>query len=197
MVWRLDTRGFNVCLAPNRRWRLQRSFFTKESIGRCGCAGIGWDELFLNTSTCAATPKDTGPLSLAGLKDVKPNYIANTVANDWSCTANADLPYTLLTLSPTEIERIDCQPHTDVFSGKLTPGDVMLPDALVSSAAAVSYDMGSYRDSTPDALKHILTILGLGMGTSTITNIARQRNEGFLLKVGHRAQRSYFACFVT
>ena len=171
------------------RWRLQKAFYTEESIGACGCAGIGWYDYFPGSHFCMPSelehqriPNDQmGPLCLADLEDIKPQYISNIVVNEWRREAQDQLAYDLMTMSPTEIERIDCPPQCEEFSGKLKPMDIKLSDAMATSAAAVSPYMGAYEQST-EPFKHLQTILGLGMGESMVSDMTFEKRESCWLK---------------
>ena len=142
-------------------------------------------------------------LTLADLKEVKPQYICNTVVNGWR-KYESEPKYGLLTMTPTEIERIQlCEQMSDEqnsandpFAGKLKPTNIKLSAAMAMSAAAVSPQMGAY-EQTQQSITHILTILGLEMGASMVYDLAYERNEHQCLKVikrlfkftlfGHRA----------
>ena len=125
--------------------------------------------------------EEAGALCLADLQPMKPHYISNTVANEWKDDRADKSKYDLLTMSPTEIERIGSKFRIDEFAGRMGPEDVKLSDAMATSAAAVSTHMGSYEDSA-EAFQHIQTILGLGMGASMVSDVAFEKREHCCLK---------------
>ena len=96
----------------------------------------------------------------------------------WKEDASSDTDDNLLTMSPTSIERLDRAPSSvDPFKDKLSPEDVELSDAMVTSAAAIScYD---------DNLKvlRLSTILGLEMGASMISNLEAIKKEPWFMNV--------------
>ena len=128
-------------------------------------------------------------LTLADLKEIKPQYISNIVVNGWRQWESAP-KYGLLTMTPTEIERIQLsEPLPDEqnissapFTGKLEPMDIKLSAAMAISAAALSPQMGAY-EQTEQSITHILTILGLDMGASMVYDVAYERREPTCCKV--------------
>ena len=78
----------------------------------------------------------TSPLTLADLKDTKPEYISNIVVNRWKNNKKDKTNYTLLTMSPSGIQRFG-QCGKGQFKGKLEPEDIMLSEAMAISAAAL------------------------------------------------------------
>ena len=163
----------------------------------CGCAGIGWYDFFPGShlpccSTLNEEPIDhakTKALTLADLKEIKPQYISNIVVNGWRQWESAP-KYGLLTMTPTAIERIQLsEPLPDKqngsnapFTGKLEPMDIKLSAAMAMSAAAVSPQMGAY-EQTEQSITHILTILGLEMGASMVYDVSYERREPTCCKV--------------
>ena len=124
-------------------------------------------------------------LNLKDLKDMKPEYLSNIVVNRWKENENSDKNYELLTMSPTEIERLDRDPDTQTrtgFEDKLEPADIKLSDAMATSAAAVSEHMGKY-DLSVHGLSRFHTLFGLEMGASIITDIKAVRMESVFCKV--------------
>ena len=103
-------------------------------------------------------------------------------------------------MSPTGIERFD-QHGENQFEGKLEPGDIMLSDAMATSAAALSNHMGKYEGSI-EGLKRLHTILGLEMG-ATVTGdtkyakqvwkkvIYRDGSHGFFINLSYCIFFSY------
>ena len=114
---------------------------------------------------------------------MKPQYLSNIVVNRWKKSEGDRLNYALLTMSPTGIERFD-QHGENQFEGKLEPGDIMLSDAMATSAAALSNHMGKYEGSI-EGLKRLHTILGLEMG-ATVTGDTKYAKQGWKKKVIYR-----------
>ena len=171
------------------RWRLQKAFYTAASVGSAGCKGIGCDDIFL-VNTCSGQSRhvpladeDVGPLSLGHLEGIKPQYISNVVVNEWRLMkADVEPKYELLTLSPSEIERLDRHGQEDQFEHRLSPQDVDLSAAMATSAAAVAQHMGSYEKSA-ESFKQLQTVLGLNMGASMVSDVEALRREKCCLKV--------------
>lgn len=171
------------------RWRLQKAFYTKASVGRTGCLGIDIEDIFLMRSCMAPIRphrlKDTeqGPLSLGDLETVKPQYLSNIVVNDWKVgESEAEEKYELLVMSPTEIERLDRRPDDEQFKNKLDPDDVDLSAAMATSAAAVARHMGTY-DNAAQGFKQLQIVLGLGMGAAMVSDVQRLKRETCLLRM--------------
>ena len=114
---------------------------------------------------------------------MKPQYLSNIVVNRWKKSEGDRLNYALLTMSPTGIERFD-QHGENQFEGKLEPGNIMLSDAMATSAAALSNHMGKYEGSI-EGLKRLHTILGLEMG-ATVTGDTKYAKQGWKKKVIYR-----------
>ena len=116
---------------------------------------------------------------------MKPQYISNIVVNRWKKSEEDRLNYALLTMSPTDIERFD-QHGEKQFEAKLEPGEIMLSDAMATSAAALSNHMGKYEGSI-EGLTRLHTILGLEMG-ATVTGDTKYAKQGCTcnLQVIHR-----------
>ena len=110
---------------------------------------------------------------------MKPEYISNIVVNSWKNNEEDKTNYTLLTMSPSGIERLD-QCGKRQFKGKLEPEDIMLSEAMAISAAALSKHMGKYEESI-EGLTRLHTILGLEMGATKISD-AMQRKESCVFK---------------
>ena len=180
---------------PLVRWRLQKAFYEKRHLGKCSCAGIGWYDFFAGSHlprSCTSRVEpiyhaETNALTLADLQEVKPKYISNIVVDGWR-VCKSEPNYGLLTMTPTEIERIQlCEQNNggepqNPFTGKLEPRDIKLSAAMAMSAAAVSPRKGAY-EQTEQSSTHILTILGLEMGASMVYDLAYERNEHKCYKV--------------
>ena len=168
------------------RWRLQKAFYTEASVGSTGCLGIGIEDIFL--VTCKSDTKhqqlkdtESGPLSLGDLEGLKPQYLSNIVVNEWYANKSEnDVNYELLVMSPTGIERLD--QGKEHFEHKLDPADVDLSAAMATSAAAVARNMGSYEKST-EGFKQLQTVLGLGMGSSLVSDVKALKRESCFYRV--------------
>ena len=125
---------------------------------------------------------ETRSLTLADLKDMKPEYLSNMVVNRWKMSHESQEKYELLTMSPTEIERFDRDPNKMQFEGKREPEDVKLSEAMATSAAALSTHMGKY-DHSIAGLTRLHTILGLEMGATMISDVKSLKIESLALKV--------------
>ncbi|XP_078355309.1 uncharacterized protein LOC144639920 [Oculina patagonica] len=168
------------------RWRLQRAFYHPEGLGATGCSGIDFRDICplwtCLTSTNQGSGQERKPLTLADLKGIKPEYLANIVVNRWKKSKSSQHSYELLTMSPTEIERIDRDPSKEQFKGKLEPEDVKLSDAMATSAAALSTHMGQY-DRSVKELTRLHTILGLEMGATMISDVKSIKRESFTMRL--------------
>ncbi|CAH3110539.1 unnamed protein product, partial [Porites lobata] len=153
------------------RWRLQKAFYHENSTRLYGCLGICPQWL-----CCLCNSKnETRPLTLADLKDMKPEYISNIVVNRWKNNEKDKTNYTLLTMSPSGIQRFD-QSGKGQFEGKLEPEDIMLSEAMAISAAALSKHMGKYEESI-EGLTRLHTILGLEMGSTKISDSKHRKQS--------------------
>ena len=170
------------------RWRLQKAFYTEASVGSTGCKGIGCEDIFL--VTCKSAEKheplsgdEFGPLSLRDLEGIKPQYLSNIVVNEWLLDKSEnEAKYELLIMSPTGIERLDRREDQEQFENKLDPGDVDLSAAMATSAAAVARNMGAY-DKSMQSLKHLQTVLGLGLGATMVSDVEALKREPCILRV--------------
>ena len=185
---------------PLCRWRLQKAFYSKESLATKGCLEILHD-IFCPLWTClkrkqkqwsyhreqrasvAFLENDIDPankrsLNLADLRDLEPEYISNMTIHSWKKEEDSDSDDNLLTMSPTTIERLDRDPSTvDPFKDRLRPRDIELSDAMATSAAAISR-----YDNNFEVLR-LSTILGLEMGATVISNLEAIKKEIWLMKV--------------
>ncbi|XP_015769741.1 PREDICTED: uncharacterized protein LOC107348229 [Acropora digitifera] len=159
------------------RWRLQRAFYTRESVGKWGCRGIGFEDIFLTMCQCPSHKEheqlgndESGPLTLGDLEPkMKPQYISNVVVNEWSLDEDEKHTYELLLMSPKVIERLDRRESQVQFKHRLEPKDVKLSAAMATSAAAVARNMGAYENST-EAFKQLQVVLGMGMDSSWVSD---------------------------
>ncbi|KAL9981897.1 hypothetical protein ACROYT_G010660 [Oculina patagonica] len=196
--WFLFASGFVLWIVPivaamnerlvhiYNRWRLQRAFYHRKGLGLSGCSGIELHDV-CTLWTCLTLANKAGeeearPLTLADLKNMKPEYLANIVVNRWKKSEASQNSYELLTMSPTEIERIDRDPDKEQFKGKLEPEDIKLSDAMATSAAALSTHMGKY-DRSVKGLTRLHTILGLEMGATMISDVKSVKREGCTLRI--------------
>ena len=105
------------------------------------------------------------------------------MVNEWLLDKSEnEAKYELLIMSPTEIERLDRQEDKEQFENKLDPGDVDLSTAMATSAAAVARNMGAY-DKSMQGLKHLQTVLGLGLGATMVSDVEALKRESCILKV--------------
>ena len=124
----------------------------------------------------------TRSLSLADLRDTKPEYLSNMVVNRWKLSEESEEGYELLTMSSTGIVRLDRTRGPDPFRGKLGPADIKLSDAMATSAAALSHHMGKY-DNSVEGLTRFHTLLGLEMGATLISDYRSGRDEHIVFRV--------------
>ena len=126
--------------------------------------------------------EESKALNLADLSEIKPEYLSNMVVNHWKQSEECEENYELLIMSPKGIERLDQNLNEEKFKGKLEPKDVMLSDAMATSAAALSSHMGKY-DRSLEGLSRLHSILGLEMGPTTISDVKSLRKESVFVKV--------------
>ena len=117
---------------PICRWRLEKAFYSKESLATKGCLEILHD-IFCSLWTCLKRkqkqqsyhrerrgsyeslkddPANERSLNLADLGDLDPEYISNMTIHSWKKKGDSDSDDDLLTMSPTTIERLDRDPTT-------------------------------------------------------------------------------------
>ena len=122
------------------RWRLQKAFFTPQSVGSQGCRGISCKDFFpiFSCFPCCRTEHDpkTHPLKMSDLKDITPEYISNAAMDYWSLNSSSQSapPFAVLSMSPRKIQRIDQPPEQTL----LDPKNVDQVDAMVTSAAVMA-----------------------------------------------------------
>lgn len=105
------------------------------------------------------------------------------MVNEWTLEKSEnEVKYELLIMSPTRIERLDRAEGQEQFDNKLDPGDVDLSAAMATSAAAVARNMGAY-DESMQGLKQLQTVLGLGLGTTMVSDVEALKREHCLLRV--------------
>ena len=120
------------------RWRLQRAFFTKTSVGSLGCNGIGCRDFFpvLSCTRPEHNPNNEPPV-MGDLEGIKPEYISCMAVDYWP-KEEEESSYAVMALSPTEFERIDYQDGEPKVTEKLNPRNVSVADAMVTSAAVMT-----------------------------------------------------------
>ena len=159
------------------RWRLQKAFYTPESVGIFGCSGIGCHDLIIGFPWSSSSTA----LSLADLENVSPFYISNTTVNSWRRRRTDKNSFELLTLTPREIRRLDSPYDEDVFLDKLEPEEVGLSEAMAISAAALSQQMG--KDSGSDVFTDLRIVLGVAMGASISSDPRGKGRQSMCLQV--------------
>ena len=123
------------------RWRLQKAFFTPQSVGSHGCRGISCKEFFpvLSCFPCCRIEHDpnTYPLKMSDLENVKPEYVSNVAVDYWqlNSSSRSTPPFAVMSLSPEANRRIDSPPDHIV---NLPPRSVDQADAMVTSAAVMA-----------------------------------------------------------
>ena len=117
---------------PICRWKLEKAFYSKESLATKGCLEILHD-IFCPLWTCLKRkqkqqschkerrgnyeslkddPANERSLNLADLGNLDPEYISNMTIHSWKKKGDSDSDDDLLTMSPTTIERLDRDPTT-------------------------------------------------------------------------------------
>ena len=163
------------------RWRLQKAFYSEEGAGTLGCGGITTADCFMTIPDYNKLSLDPdGPLTLADLAGMKPEYICNTVVNSWQRNPGDD-PYELFTISPVRIERLDCDPGMDELDS-LSPRDIRLSEAMATSAAVVSRHMGAY-EGQMEAVQDLQNVLGIAMGAEVLSDPRSVERDSICLQV--------------
>ena len=108
-------------------------------------------------------------LTVKDLKNIKPYYICNVLVDNWIYKNSSDprKAFTILTISPHLIERIDDDEYKDFDEHSIGPDDIRLSDAMATSGAVVSYNMGEY---TNEAALSVQMMLGVSMGKSWVSD---------------------------
>ena len=130
-------------------------------------------------------------LTLGDLKKLVPEYISNIVVNEWSLDHTEERKYELLVMSPNRIERLDRPDGKPEFENMLEPKDIHLSVAMATSAAAVARNMGAYESSTV-GFKQLQVVLGLGMGSSLVSNVHTLRKRKWYWEVSEFFKRLCF-----
>lgn len=169
------------------RWIIQKAFYYPKTIGKCGCSGISWRNLFLFCPSPDESMMQTIPLkqalTLDDLDDLTPTYIGCTTVNRWKRTPSLREPqYEVLTMSPHGIERLDRPRDEQGLHGKFMPVDVLLSEVAANSAAAVNYDAGPMLgDEAP--VRSLLVMMGLSFGASVVAEKRHRKNRPICVKV--------------
>jgi len=170
------------------RWRLQRAFFTKKSVGSLGCKGIGCRDFFPILSCChhKHDPAED-PLVMSDLEEVTPQYISNVAVDYWRKKPSLKEPsYSVMALSPTENERVDHQPGEPGVEDTLLPRNVNQADAMVTSAAVMAIS-----PEQDEPFRDLQILLGLTLRKGIRSNphdSVRCVGKGILNKVRHEGK---------
>ena len=199
---------------PICRWRLEKAFYSKESLATKGCLEILHD-IFCPLWTCLKRkqkqqschserkgsyeslkddPANERSLNLADLGDLDTEYISNMTIHSWKKKGDSDSDDDLLTMSPTTIERLDRDPTTierldrDPSTVDQSPDDPfknkLRPRDIELSDAMATSAAAISRYDNNFEVLRLSTILGLEMGAKVISNLEAIENEGWLMKVG-------------
>lgn len=116
----------DIILLTFFRWRLQKAFFTRQSVGSHGCRGISCKDFFpiFSRFPLCHTEHDpnTHPLKMSDLQDVTPQYVSNLAVDNWRLNSSSQSapPFAVMSMSPHEIQRID-QPTGHTVNLSLSP----------------------------------------------------------------------------
>ena len=86
------------------RWRRQKAFFTRHSVGSHGCRGISCKEFLPVLSSfpccCVKHDLDTYPLKMSELKPVTPEYANNIAIDSWrlNSSSRSTPPFAVISL---------------------------------------------------------------------------------------------------
>ena len=156
----INSETSNIILLIFFRWRLQKAFFTPQSVGSHGCRGISCKDFFPIFSCCPFCRTEHNPnihpLKMSDLHDLSPEYISNVVVDYWSLNSPSQSapPFAVLSMSPHENLRVDQSGHTvnlapdsnspiECQPGRvyLSPNNVTQVDAMVTSAAVMAISL--------------------------------------------------------
>jgi len=173
------------------RWFIQKAFFYPKTVGKCGCAGITWRNLFLYCPTsCCDLPEVRGTrssqaLTLEDLGEITPTYIGCATSNQWKRTpSKREAHYEVLTMSSQSIERLDRPQSEQELQGKLMPMDMYLSEVAATSASAVNHHAGSMQgDAQP--FKDLKVLLGLSTGTSIVADERHEQKRPCCVQVSN------------
>jgi len=117
-------------------------------------------------------------LTLEDLQNIKPSYVCNVMVNNWTYAGCTDprKAYTILTISPHLIERIDDDRRNDFGESSIGPADIRLSDAMATSGAVIAYSMGDYHNKAAFSAQ---MMFGVSMG-STLVSDKRLLKKGVL-----------------
>ena len=198
---------------PICRWRLEKAFYSKESLATKGCLEILHD-IFCPLWTCLKRkqkqqschrerrgsyeslkddPANERSLNLEDLGDIDPEYISNMTIHSWKKKGDSDSDDDLLTMSPTTIERLDRDPTTierldrDPSTVDQSPDDPfkdkLRPQDIELSDAIATSAAAISRYDNNFEVLRLSTILGLEMGATVISNLVAIKKEIWLMKV--------------
>ena len=113
--------------------------------------------------------QDKQILTLRDLRHIQPLYVCNMLVDNWiyEDSSDPDVAFTVLTISPELIERIDDDDYKDFDENMIGPSDIKLSDAMATSGAVVSYHMGGYKN---EAALSLQMMFGLTMGKSWLAD---------------------------
>ena len=163
------------------RWRLQKAFFTEESVGSHGCRGISCKDFFpiFSCFPCCRTKHDPNihPLKMSDLQNVMPQYVSNVAADYWRLNSSSQSapPFAVMSMSPDEIQRIDQPGHTVDLS--------LSPDANQSndqSGYAVNLALSPDEDQLIDQPGHTGNLSPSPDSTSPICIICQPEHKLYL-----------------
>ena len=112
---------------------------------------------------------DKETLTLKDLEDIKPCYVCNVLVDNWTYAGSTDprKSYTILTITPKEVERIDDDKNADFGASSIGSADIKLSDAMATSGAVASYSMGDYHNK---AIFNLQMLFGVSMGNSWVSD---------------------------
>ena len=166
---------------PTCRWRLEKAFYSKESLATKGCLEILHD-IFCPLWTCLKRkqkqqschserrgsyeflkddPANERSLNLADLGDLDPEYISNMTIHSWKKKGDSDSDDDLLTMSPTTIERLDRDPTT-----------IERLDRDPTTIERLDRDPSTVNQSPDDPFKHKLSPRDIELSDAMATSAA-------------------------
>ena len=108
-------------------------------------------------------------LTLKDLENIKPYYVCNVLVDNWTYVDSSSpiKSYTILTISPHLIERIDDDENKDFDESSIGPADIRLSEAMATSGAVISYSMGDYHNKAAFSAQ---MMFGISMGNSLVSD---------------------------
>ena len=91
------------------------------------------------------------------------------MVNNWMYAGCTDprKSYTILTISPHQIERIDDDTSKDFDESSIGPADIRLSDAMATSGAVIAYSMGDYYNKAAFSAQ---MMFGVSMGSALVSD---------------------------